>query len=66
MEDEDGISVAWERFVKDYLKKILPLEVEFGDIVFEGGTFEHCLFMKKNKLAHRTILLNVIDSCCIM
>jgi hypothetical protein len=39
----------------------LPLKVEFGEIVPEGGTLEHCLFMKKDKLAHGTILLNVID-----
>jgi hypothetical protein len=23
---------------------------EFGEITFEGCTFEHCLFMKKEKL----------------
>jgi hypothetical protein len=32
-------------------RKLLSLEVEFGDIVFEGGTLEHHLFMKKDKLA---------------
>jgi hypothetical protein len=42
-------------------RKLLPLEVEFGDIVLEGGTFKHHLFMKKDKLAHGRILLNVID-----
>jgi hypothetical protein len=40
----------------------LPLEVEFGDIVVEGGTLKHRLFMKKDKLAHGTILLDVINS----
>jgi hypothetical protein len=40
----------------------LPLEIEFGEIVLQGGTFEHCLFMKKDKLACGTILLNVVDS----
>jgi hypothetical protein len=43
-------------------RKLLPLEVEFRDIFFEGNILKHCLFMKKNKLAHGTILLNVIDS----
>jgi hypothetical protein len=43
-------------------RKLLPLEVEFRDIVLEGSILKHCLFMKKNKLAHGTILLNVIDS----
>ncbi len=39
----------------------MPLEVEFGEIVPKGGTLEHCLCMKKDKLACGTILLNVFD-----
>jgi hypothetical protein len=47
--------------VGNHLGKLLPLEVEFGEIVLEGGTLKQCLFMKKDKLARGTILLNVID-----
>jgi hypothetical protein len=39
----------------------LPLEFEFGNIVFNGGTLQHHLFLKKEKLAHRKINLNVVD-----
>jgi len=39
----------------------LPPKVEFGEVFPEGGTFEHFLFMKKDKLACGTILLNVVD-----
>jgi hypothetical protein len=39
----------------------LSPKVEFGEIVPEGGTFEHFLFMKKDKLACGTIILNVVD-----
>jgi hypothetical protein len=35
--------------------------IEFGNIVFKRGTFEHNLFMKKDKLTHRTILLSVVE-----
>ncbi len=35
--------------------------IEFGKIVLKGGTFEHNLFMKNDKLIHRTILLSVIE-----
>jgi hypothetical protein len=35
--------------------------VEFREIVLEGGTLEHFLFMKKEKLACQTIRLNVVD-----
>jgi hypothetical protein len=30
--------------------ELLPPKVEFGEITFEGCTFEHCLFTKKEKL----------------
>jgi hypothetical protein len=43
------------------LGKLLPLEVEFGEILLEGSTLEHCLFVKKEKLACGTILLIFID-----
>jgi hypothetical protein len=40
----------------------LPPKVKFGEIILEGSTLEHLLFMKKDKLAQGTIFLNVIDS----
>ncbi len=39
----------------------MPPEVEFEKNDFEGGIFEQCLFMKKDKLVHGTIFLNVVD-----
>jgi hypothetical protein len=42
------------------LGELLPLEVEFGKIIFEGSNFEYCLIIKKDKLVHQTILLNVV------
>ncbi len=39
----------------------MSLEVEFGEIVPKGGTLEYYLFMKKDRLACGTILLNVIN-----
>jgi len=39
----------------------LPSKVEFGKIIFEGGNFEYRLFIKKDKLVHQTIFLNVVD-----
>jgi hypothetical protein len=35
--------------------------LEFGKNIFEGGNFEYCLFIKKDKLVHQTIFLNVGD-----
>jgi hypothetical protein len=61
MEDGDGIFLALEGFVKNCLIKLLPPKVEFGDIILKGSNFEHYLFMKKDKLAHGTIFLNLID-----
>jgi len=49
MEDDDGISLAWKGFVGNHLRRILSAKVEFGEIVLEGNTFEHRLFMKKDK-----------------
>jgi hypothetical protein len=34
------------------LGELLPLEVEFGKIIFEGSNFEYCLIIKKDKLVH--------------
>ncbi len=48
MEDEDEIFLAWKAFVGD--------SFEFKEIVLKGSTFEHHLFMKKDRLAHGTIL----------
>ncbi len=42
-------------------RKLLPPKVEFGGIIPEGGTFEHFLFTKQDKLVCGTILLNVVD-----
>ncbi len=39
----------------------MPPKVEFGKIIFEGGNFEYRLFIKKDKLVHQTIFLNVVD-----
>jgi hypothetical protein len=47
--------------VGNHLGRLLPLEVEFGEIVLEGGILKQCLFMKKDKLTHGTILLILID-----
>ncbi len=44
------------------LGELLPPKVEIGEIFLEGNIFEHHLFFKKDKLAHGTILLNVVDS----
>ncbi len=44
------------------LGKLLHPKVEFGEIIPKGGILEHCLFMKKDKLVHGTIFLNVVDS----
>ncbi len=35
------------------------LKIEFGKIVHKKGILEHCLFMKKDKLAHGIIFLDV-------
>ncbi len=43
------------------LGELLPSKVEFGEIIPERSNFEHHLFFKKDKLAHGTILLNVVD-----
>ncbi len=37
------------------------LKIEFGKIVLKKGALEHHLFMKKDKLAHETILLDVVN-----
>jgi hypothetical protein len=33
MEDEDEIYHAWERFIGNPLRELLPLEVEFGELL---------------------------------
>ncbi len=58
LEYEDEISFTWKGFVK---KELLPPKFEFWEIVPKGSNFEHHFFMKKGKLAHGTILLNVVD-----
>jgi hypothetical protein len=61
MENKDGISLACKGFEGDHLKKIIATKFKLGKIVPQGDTFENCLFMKKENLAHETILLNVVD-----
>jgi hypothetical protein len=70
MEDEDGILLHEKDLWEIILGELLLLKVEFGKIVPKGGTLEHCLFIKKDKissnliilkLAHGTIFLNVVD-----
>jgi hypothetical protein len=39
----------------------LLFKIEFGKIVLNKIILEHRLFIKKDKLAHGTILLNVVD-----
>ncbi len=43
------------------LRELLPPKVEFGEIIAIGNIFERHLFLKKDKLAHGTILLNVVE-----
>jgi hypothetical protein len=40
--------------------KLLPLEVDFGEIIPKGGTIKHHLFMK-DKLAWGIFFLNVVN-----
>ncbi len=37
-------------------------KIKFGKILSQGTTHEHCMLIKKNKLACGTIFLNVVDS----
>ncbi len=46
---------------KNIWAKLLPWEIEFEKIVFEGRIYEHRMFMKKNKLACWTIFLHIVD-----
>jgi hypothetical protein len=71
MEDEVGILLHETDLWEIILGELLLLKVEFGKIVPRGGTLEHCLFIKKDKissnliilkLVHGTIFLNVVDS----
>ncbi len=39
----------------------MPPKVELEEIILEGGTIQHHLFMKKDKLVCGTIILNVVD-----
>jgi hypothetical protein len=62
MECEDEISHAWERFMGGLLRELLPPKVEFGKILNSWRNHTWTLFIhKKEKLAHRTIILNVFD-----
>jgi hypothetical protein len=43
-------------------RELLLRKVEFGKIIPKGGILKHCLFMKKDKWVHETIILNVVGS----
>ncbi len=60
LEVENEISLAWQKF-EIVLGKLLSLDIKFQGIVLEVNSYEHCMFMKKNKLVHETIFLNVVD-----
>jgi len=49
---------VWELFMKDIATKYWAWKN-----CSSRNTHEHCMFMKKDKLAHGTILFNVIASC---
>jgi len=42
------------------LRELLPSKIELGKFVFKWNNHEHHMFMKKNKLVHKTIFLNVV------
>lgn len=44
------------------LRKLLPPKIKSQKIDPKGNLHEPCMFMKKDKLAHETIFLNVVDS----
>ncbi len=60
MEDEDGIFPTWKGFVKNYLKLIIVTKNWIWKDCF-FFILEHHLFMKKDKLVHETILLDVAN-----
>jgi hypothetical protein len=71
MEDEDGILLHEKDLWEIILWELFSLKVEFGKIAPKGGTLEHYLFIKEDKissnliipkLAHGIIFLNVLDS----
>ncbi len=61
MENEDGICPAWKGFMGNHFRSIIATKGWIWRIILEGGTLEHFLFIKKDKLACGTILLNVVD-----
>ncbi len=42
-------------------RELLPSKIELGKIVFKWNSHEHVMFMKKDKLAHKTIFLNIVN-----
>jgi hypothetical protein len=42
------------------LGEVLPLDIEFGKFVLKGSTHKHHIFMKKYKLVHEIIFLNIV------
>lgn len=46
---------------KIILRKLLPPEIKSRKFDPKGNLHEPCMFMKKDKLAHEAIFLNVVD-----
>jgi hypothetical protein len=46
-------------FMRTCFRRVIVFYIEFG--VPKGSIHELCMFMKKYKLVHRTIFLNIID-----
>jgi hypothetical protein len=42
-------------------RELLPSKIELGKFVIKWNNHEHHMFMKKDKLAHKTIFLNVVN-----
>jgi hypothetical protein len=45
---------------KSFLREVLPLDIEFGKKIPKGSTHKHHIFMKKYKLVHAIIFLNIV------
>lgn len=60
MKNDDEISPTSKGFEGDHFKRIIATKIW---IILQGSTFENYLFLKKENLAHETILLNVILYC---
>ncbi len=62
---------SWKMKIKFFLhendlweitsRELLPSKIELGKFVIKWNNHEHHMFMKKDKLAHKTIFLNVVN-----